>query len=491
MELAFVEPALTCEGAFVTTEVTKPAGSKVRRALGMSLLNTAIGRLGTFLTGIVLARLLVPVDFGVYAVALVALTALLSLNELVVSIAIVRWPGDPRRIAPTVTTISITFSAILYAICFLAAPAFSAALGAPGATGVVRLLCVTVIIDGITAAAVQFANREFRQGARLVVDISNLVLTTGVTVGLATTGHGAWSLAVGQLAGNAVSGAMLCYLVRMWPRPGFDRTLARELLAFGLPLAGGSLLVFAMLNIHYIVTGRMLGAVALGFYLQAFNLSSWPVNTFSMVVRRVSLPAFAAVQGDRAAREGTFSRFTALLAVVTLPTCVLLGLLALPLVSTLYGHQWAASASALQWLAVLAVVRVACELAYDYLVALGRSRTTMWLQGGWLLALAVTLPIGAYLGGIQGVAIAHAAVAVLVALPAFALAVGKTGVHLASLLAPMLRPVLGCLAMVAVIAALRSVLAPSALLLVIGGLLCAAVYTPFVWPLRHELHQIG
>jgi PST family polysaccharide transporter len=475
----------------VTTEAIKPAGSKVRRALGMSLLNTAVGRLGTFLTGIVLARLLVPEDFGVYAVALVALTALLSLNELGVSIAIVRWPGDPRRIAPTVTTISIASSSILYAICFFAAPTFAAALGAPEAAGVVRLLCLTVIVDGITAAAVQLANREFRQGARLVVDLTNLVLTTAITVSLASTGHGAWSLAVGQLVGNVVSGVMLCYVVRMWPRPGFDRTLARELLAFGLPLAGGSLLVFAMLNIHYIVTGRMLGAVALGLYLQAFNLSSWPVNTFSMVVRRVSLPAFAAVQDDKAAREATLGRFSSVLAAVTLPTCVLLGLLALPLVSTLYGQKWAASASALQWLAVLAAVRVACELAYDYLVALGRSRTTMWLQGGWLLALVVTLPFGAHFGGIEGVAIAHAAVAVAVALPTFVFAVGRTGVHLGSLLAPLLRPALGCVAMVVVILGLRSFLEPSALLLAVGGLLCAAVYAPFVWPLRHELGHLG
>ncbi|SDY60927.1 polysaccharide transporter, PST family [Amycolatopsis xylanica] len=471
--------------------MTTKESSKVRRALGLSLLNTVVGRLGTFLTGIVLARLLAPEDFGVYAVALVALTAMLSLNELGVSIAIVRWPGDPKRIAPTVTTISVLSSVLLYAACFVTAPVFSAAMGAPEATGVVRLLCATVVVDGITAAAVQLANREFKQGSRLVVDSLNLVLTTAVTVGMAVAGNGAWSLAVGQLTGNVLSGVMLCYLVRMWPRFGFDRSLARELLVFGLPLAGGSLLVFAMLNIHYIVTGRMLGAIALGFFLQAFNLSSWPVNMFSMVVRRVSLPAFAALQDDREAREATFARFTSLLAVFTLPVCVLLGLLALPLVSTLYGHKWAASAAALQWLAVLALVRVACELAYDYLVALGRSRTTMWLQGGWLAALAVALPVGAHFGGIEGVAVAHAAVALLVALPAFAVAVGRTGVHLASLVRPLVRPVLGSAAMVAVLLLLRLAFAPSALLLVVGGLACALVYAPFVWPLRAELRHLG
>src|SRR6266567_343682 len=142
---------------------------KVSRALGMSLLNTAIGRLGTVITGIVLAHILSPADFGAFAVALVALAALLSINELGVSLALVRWPGNPRDIAPTVTTISIVSSAVLFVICWFAAPEFALQLGSPGATGVVRLLCGSVLIDGATAAAAQLVNREFRQGTRLVV----------------------------------------------------------------------------------------------------------------------------------------------------------------------------------------------------------------------------------------------------------------------------------------------------------------------------------
>jgi PST family polysaccharide transporter len=114
----------------------------------MSLLNTVVGKLGTFVTGIVLARLLMPEDFGVYAVAFVALIALLSLNELGVSLAIVRWPGDPERIRPTVTTISVVTSILVYLLCWFGAPAFTDAMDVPEATGVVRLLCVGALIDG-------------------------------------------------------------------------------------------------------------------------------------------------------------------------------------------------------------------------------------------------------------------------------------------------------------------------------------------------------
>ena len=81
-----------------------------------------------------LARLLGPHAFGTFAVALVALLAVLSFNELGVSLAIVRWQSDPAEIAPTVTTLSLVSSIIIYIGCFFGAPAFASAMGAPAAT---------------------------------------------------------------------------------------------------------------------------------------------------------------------------------------------------------------------------------------------------------------------------------------------------------------------------------------------------------------------
>jgi len=464
---------------------------KVSRALGISFLNTAIGRVGTVLTGILLAHILVPADFGAYAVALVALMALLSINELGVSLALVRWQGDPRDIAPTVTTISIVSSAVLFGLCWFAAPEFALQLGSPGATGVVRLLCSSVLIDGATAAAAQLVNREFRQGTRLVVDFSNLALSTGITVVLALAGAGPWSLAAGRLVGNGLTAILLFRLIDLWPRPGFDRRQAKELIRFGLPLAGASLLMVAMLNVDYVITGHILGAVALGLYLQAFNLASWPVNMFSTVVRRVSLAAFARVQDDPVRRQEVLAKLTALLMAATLPVCALLGLLALPIVTTLYGPVWSGATGALEFLVVLGAVRVAAELGYDYLVALGYSRRTMWLQAAWFAALVVCLPIGARSDGIRGVGEAHAAVALLLVLPAFVLAVRATGVPVLILGKAVLRPLLGCALLVAVVLLVRWNTPPNFVRLLLGGALGLAVYVPVVWPLRKLLRELG
>src|SRR5215470_6912335 len=90
-------------------------------ALAWSFLNTAMSRFGTLGIGIVLARLLGPQQFGTYAVALIALMAVLSFNELGVSLAIVRWPGEPRAIAATVNTISLIASTFLAVVMFVVA----------------------------------------------------------------------------------------------------------------------------------------------------------------------------------------------------------------------------------------------------------------------------------------------------------------------------------------------------------------------------------
>ncbi|HKE99800.1 MAG TPA: lipopolysaccharide biosynthesis protein [Actinomycetes bacterium] len=462
-------------------------GSLVRKGLSWSFLNTIIGRAGTVLVGIVLARLLSPEDYGVFAVALVALNALLAMNELGVSLAIVRWPGELERIAPTVTTLALAGSVGLYGLCFVAAPWLATAMGAPEATGVLRLLCAGVVIDGATAVPAALLTRTFRQGRRMVADFTSFGISTVLSIWLAVAGYGAWSLAWGRLAGNGVAAVLFVLLAPARFRPGFDAAQARRLLAFGLPLAGSSLLVFAMLNVDYVVVGSLLGPVALGFYLLAFNLSSWPVNVFSVAVRRVSLAGFSRLVEDPGRLRSSFARSLGLLMTATLPVCVLLGLMADPLVRFVYGDRWAPAAGALRWLALLSAARVAAELAYDLLVAVGRSRSTLWLQGAWTLALIPVLALGARLAGISGVAAGHAAVALLLVVPAFAVSLARVGIGPRALGAELTRPLLGSIVVAACcLVALALPSGPFLQLAVAGASGLGAYAALVVFPLRRN-----
>jgi O-antigen/teichoic acid export membrane protein len=416
------------------------------RALGWSFGSTLVNKVSLFGVGIMLARLLGPHAFGTYAVAYVALSAVLAFNELGVSLAIVRWPGDPGEIIPTVTTISAGVSAIICGCCLFAAPAYASAMGAPEATTVIRVLVLAVLIDGFTATPVAVLQRNFRQGRKTIADQANVWLSTGVTVTLAWSGAGAMSLAVGRLVGCTAGAILLLAFAPESRRLGFDRARARALLRFGLPLAGASLVAFGVATADQIVVGHLLGTVALGFYVLALNVANWPLTMFSQPVRTVGPAVFARLQHDRAAMRATFLSTAGLLCAVALPACLLIGGAARPLVGLVYGSRWMPAAQPLMWLALLGGVQVFFLLAYDYLVVLGRSRFLLNTQLVWLIALVPALIVGARAGGIAGASLGETAVAVLCILPWYLRELSKSGIRLRTLSRHLWLPVAGAVA---------------------------------------------
>jgi PST family polysaccharide transporter len=156
---------------------------------------------------------------------------------------------------------------------------------------------------------------------------------------------------------------------------------------------------------------------------------------------------------------------------------VLIAALATPLVGILYGEEWLPAVVALQWLALLGALRVVLELCYDLLVAVGRAGILIRVQIAWLVTLAVALPVGAHLGGIEGVAIGQSAVALGVVLPLNVLLLAGSGIRPAAF-AGALRPVVLAAAVAAAVAlATVEVGASEWATLLGGGLLVSAVYT--------------
>src|ERR1022692_486374 len=470
--------------------------SLASRALGWSFANNLTARLGTLPIGVLLARLLGPHAFGTFAVALVALMALLSFNDLGVSLAIVRWEGKPAEIAPTVATLSVASSLIIYGGCFLGAPAFASAMGAPAATGVIRVLALNVVVDGIVATPAALMQRSFRQDRKMIGDQVNNWLGVAVSVGLAWQGFGAMSLAIGRMTGAVAAGILFVVLSPEPLRFGFDRAKARALCRFGLPLAGSSIIVFAVTSMDQLVVGHMLGPLALGFYALAVNLSSWPINMFSLPVRSVAPAVFSRLQDDRAALRTGFLSAAGLLGSATLPICVLMSGAAVPLLGLVYGARWVPAAHALIWLAILSAFRILYELVYDFFVVLARSRVVLTVQMVWLAALVPALIAGTRYDGISGAALAEVAVAACVVLPSYLTELSNLGIRRRALAARLWLPVagaagVGCAAAVAARAIpgdFAALAAGGAVALVASGLLVYRM-RPALAALRADLGQ--
>jgi O-antigen/teichoic acid export membrane protein len=458
-------------------------GKRARKGMQWSLLNSFSLRFLTLLAGLAIARLVTPAEFGTFAAGLLVLTVLLSMNELGVSIVVVRWQGRVERILPTATTCAVGTSALWSLLAFAGAPQIASLLGAPDAEPVIRVLAFGVLFDGLSSIPNALLMRGFHQRLRTMADLSGFVLGTGVGIWLAATGWGALGLAYGAVVTNAVTTAVIWWRGPARPRPGWTTAHARELVKAGLPLAGTSLVLLTIINVDYVVVSRVLGVTALGFYVLAFNVASWPWTLLSKSIRRVALPGFAHLVGDRERLEETFARGLTLVAGTALLGGVLLAALAGPVVQVLYGDRWLPAIEALRWLALLGALRIVLDLCYDLLVAVDRARPLLKVQLVWLVALIVALPVGAHMNGIAGVGMAHVLVAAVIVLPLNVALVRSAGVRL-RVLARAMAPVVaaGAAGTGIALGAQRIDAAPVWTLLVVGSLITVAYAVAFVMP---------
>ncbi|BCW80742.1 MULTISPECIES: oligosaccharide flippase family protein [unclassified Arthrobacter] len=471
----------------MTAPAPRPGASS---AFGWSVLNTVLSRLGTLGIGIVLARVLGPESFGTFAVALVALMAVLSFNELGVSLAIVRWPGDPARIVPTVNTISVAGSTLFCGAAIVAAPAFTAAVGDPHATDVIRVLILSVLINGVVASPAALLQRDFREKTRLGIDQVNVWVGALLSLVLALAGMGAMALAVGRVGGSLLAAVMFLRASPVPYRLGLDRELVMPLLRFGLPLAGTSIIFFALGYADQLTTGAVLGSTALGFYVLAFNLSSWPVSILAQPLRRVAPAAFSSLQHDRGRMNNAFEAIVSILASLTFPLILFVSAGAAPLIGFIYGDEWLPAAAALSWLVVAAISKVICDLAYDFVVVLGKSGTVFAIQAGSLLVLVPALAGGAAQYGLAGVAAAQAVVTVAVVLPLYLWQLHRGGLRLTAFARAVGVPLLVALPVGALSVGFAHWIPVALWALAAGGSTAAAATAGMLWLRRDTLRAL-
>jgi PST family polysaccharide transporter len=204
------------------------------------------------------------------------------------------------------------------------------------------------------------------------------------------------------------------------------------------------------------------------------------LTTITDAVRRVSIAGFAKMEDQAEALKARFSSSLSTLLTAALPMIVAMALLATPLIGFLYGDQWLPSAPVLQVLVVLSFARMAIGFIFDLLVGVGRTRVTMALKVVWLVVLVPALMYGVRADDIQGVAIAHALVAGLIALPLFALAAQRAGADMVEVMRRMVRPLLAAVAAGVVGFLLRDHLGGRFTTLAAGGSVIVVAYLALV-----------
>lgn len=392
-------------------------GFKIRRGLLWSTVSTMVLRASNLLVSIIMARLIAPEAFGLFAVALTVWSILGAFAEFGLGADLVRREDFERHV-PTVATLAACLGALLAGAMVLFSPWIAAAFGSPEASGVIALMALPLVLMGLSVVPAALLQRNLRQGTVFAIDGSAVVVSTSVMVVLAVSGFGPAALAFGRIAGQVVTVVMQYLSVRRWPRFGWDRTVARETVSFGLPLAFANVVSWSIISVDNLIVARVLGPLELGLYALAFSVASWPMSVAGQSVRVIALPAFSRMV-EPELRGLAMAKLSAPLWAISALMAIGLAFLAGQVVNVLYGERWSGAAAAIVPLAIFGALRVIFDLIATFLIACGLTRRVLIVQVIWVIALIPSMIIGTQAGGLAGAGWAHVVVAAGLVLPAY------------------------------------------------------------------------
>lgn len=372
----------------------------------------ALTRSSTMIMTVVLARLLAPADFGLFALGLVMLNLFDYVRDFGVTAALVQHRDPLHRLLPTGFTVSLLFGALMAGLAVLLAPTIAHLMGHPELTAVVRVLAVALLISSFNALPQATLRRGLQFGRRLLPELSGALVKMTVAIAFAATGHGVWSLVWAQLAGSAVTTTLYWLVARPSPRMGFDRSVVAALLRFGLPVTALTFLGYLDYNLPATVIGRRLGSEAVGYWSLGFRLAELTIISLCMVIGEVLFSALARLQDDRERLVDGYLAAVGLVVAVTFPVGLGIAALAPDIVGLLYGARYAPAAAPLAGLALFATLHAAGFHSGDVYKAIGRPSILAWLSVAALVVLAPAVWVAA---GHSVTAVAMTLVAVEVA----------------------------------------------------------------------------
>lgn len=377
---------------------------RARGNLPWSLGGYALSRAVGLLTTVVLARLLSPEDFGVLALAMLALAVANVFSDGgLTSVLIVRQDFG-RRAQGTVLTMLLASGAVFSALLFALAPLAADLFREPQLGGVLRALAILSFVSGLYWFYDMLLQRELEFRSRFMAQMARTVSYAGAAILLAALGAGVWSLVAGQLAGAVVVSVVLLWVAPYRVRPAFERSVARTALqeGQGFLLQAGSTTVRD--NLAFAVVGGTLGAGPLGAYSMAYRLGEVPYATIADPIARVSFSVFARKRHAGEDVAPGFLRVLQLVTLVTWPLGLILSGAADPFTRALLGDAWLAMIGPLSVLGIWAAVRAMETTVIWFLNAVGQAGRSGRISTVLLVPLVPALIAGAALGGISGVA---------------------------------------------------------------------------------------
>lgn len=355
--------------------------SRVRKGAFWFMSGTAARAMLRLIVMAVLARLLMPADFGLVGAAsiFVAFAELFSISGIGLSIVQLR-EIQSRHVQTAYTTSALTGIVVGGTIWLISGP-IAALLDMPRMEPILEVLALLFPLNSLAAVSQKLLERELAYGKLAAIEVASYFFGYSLfALSFALAGFGVWALVYAQLASAFVR---ITLLLRVQPhalRLSFDRRSYLELMRTGLGFSLARYANFVAQKGDYFVVGRWLGAAPLGLYERAYVLMDLSNSLLTNALNTILFPAFSKLQANRRALAAAFERVSAILALVFLPVGIASSLLAPEIIRVLLGGNWGEAVAPFQVLALAMFFRTAMKISSVVLTGAGSAYRVAWSQ---------------------------------------------------------------------------------------------------------------
>lgn len=327
--------------------------------------------LGLFSMAIV-ARLLAPADFGIFAIAVTFIGLLDAVTDIGTDLAIIRHPNPKRKHYDTAWTLQVIIRSSMAVAIVLAAPLAVHIYGDPRYFGVLCVLAFSLLISGFSNIGIA----DFRRNMEFHKDFQNSVIVqlvgVAATIVFAYLLRSYWALVLGGLA-RSLFGILLSYLMHPY-RPNFSLSARHEMLGFSFWTMIRSIAIFLSGKGDRLVIGAFYSTSIMGWYAVSGDLAGMAVFELLHPISRALFPGMALKQGDVEWERRNLVKIYNGAATISIAAGVGLAALSLPSLLVVYGDHFAAAAPMLQIIALQSAVAGFIQPLGQYFVILGKTR---------------------------------------------------------------------------------------------------------------------
>ena len=303
-------------------------------------LSFASSKLLNFVATLILARLLVPEQFGLIAYCTIAIQYLDIMNSAGIGSALIARKDKLQESANSAFIANIFLGFFSYGLAWMAAPSIAAFFNADELVPLLRALALVLPIGGMNTVPFSMIMRSLRFKTKMIASVAQSFSKGIISVTLALMGYGVWSLVWGQIAGEAISTVILWSLAKWRPTWKFERSVTIEVITFGAHIILVEIAGQIRNNIDYIIVGRVLGASLLGVYTLAYRIPEIAIRSFDRVIGGVSFPLLAQVQSDNRVLKSTYLGYIRYISLFTFSIGIGIAIVSGLFVQTFLSDKW-------------------------------------------------------------------------------------------------------------------------------------------------------